>query len=248
MYRTHNPSMRRAAWLVIFAMLLAIIPIGLVPIGTQAAWTGFSDGTGTNTDPWLIQTAEDLDRVRDNLSAFYKLDNDIDLTDYLDPAVGPYGAIGWRPIGMNASNVTNGNFNGGFDGNGKVINGLWINLPGSDRVGLFSQSCFTVNTATAWTAPGQPGSTGIHNVTVVSDAARGGVVGKDSVGMIAGVTNFQAVRYCTVIGPIKGNNFVGGIVGASGEYADVPGTYATRNTAVIDCVSYAQITATGNAV
>ena len=43
----------------------------------------FGGGTGISGDPYKIEDAADLDAVRNNLSAYYELANDIDLTAYL---------------------------------------------------------------------------------------------------------------------------------------------------------------------
>ena len=42
----------------------------------------FAGGSGTAEDPWQIATAEQLDRVRDDLKAHYVLTDDIDLSGY----------------------------------------------------------------------------------------------------------------------------------------------------------------------
>ena len=49
----------------------------------------FAGGSGTAEDPWQIATAEQLDRVRDDLKAHYVLTDDIDLSGYEN----------WIPIG-----------------------------------------------------------------------------------------------------------------------------------------------------
>ena len=49
----------------------------------------FAGGSGTAEDPWQIATAEQLDRVRDDLKAYYILTEDIDLSGYEN----------WIPIG-----------------------------------------------------------------------------------------------------------------------------------------------------
>jgi len=54
----------------------------------------FCGGTGIEADPYLICTADQLNNIREDLTAYYKLVNDIDLD------VDPYNdAEGWEPIG-----------------------------------------------------------------------------------------------------------------------------------------------------
>lgn len=72
----------------------------------------FDGGSGTVEDPYIISTAEQLDAIRDNHSASYRLANDIDLTNYIDKK---YGTEGWKPIGGGDDSYS---FDGNFDGNG----------------------------------------------------------------------------------------------------------------------------------
>ena len=57
----------------------------------------FAGGTGTEEDPYIIQTAEQLNEVRNYLDGNnFQLSNDIDLTDYLATNSAENG---WLPIG-----------------------------------------------------------------------------------------------------------------------------------------------------
>ncbi|MGO0062939.1 hypothetical protein ACTID9_23445 [Brevibacillus fluminis] len=49
-------------------------------------------GDGTPANPYIITTAEELANIRTNLSASYKLGDDIDLSDFSE-------GEGWEPIG-----------------------------------------------------------------------------------------------------------------------------------------------------
>ncbi|MEM6343661.1 MAG: GLUG motif-containing protein [Bacteroidota bacterium] len=86
----------------------------------------FAAGTGVNGDPYLIESAEQLDLVRLFLSSEFVLINDIDLGGYLsDPA-------GWIPLGNLAEP-----FVGKFDGGGFTVSGLNIDRPDITELGLF---------------------------------------------------------------------------------------------------------------
>lgn len=78
------------------------------------------DGKGTIDDPYLINNQEELKAMSDNLSAYYKLNNDIVLTE------------DWLPIGTKEEP-----FIGGFDGNGYTISDLTSNSNTLDYIGLF---------------------------------------------------------------------------------------------------------------
>ncbi|MBB6734845.1 S-layer homology domain-containing protein [Cohnella zeiphila] len=84
-------------------------------------------GSGTESDPYIVMTPDDLSAIRDNLSAYYRLGADIELKDY---DTGDDG--GWLPIGPNTPNFT-----GTLDGDGHAIRNLRINRPGELKQGLF---------------------------------------------------------------------------------------------------------------
>lgn len=79
-------------------------------------FTKFAGGNGTASDPYRIATAGDLKQIGTDLSASYKLVNDIDC-----------GGISFKAID---------NFSGTLDGDGHVISHL--SLYGNGKVGLFA--------------------------------------------------------------------------------------------------------------
>ena len=85
-------------------------------------------GSGTEADPYLITSPDELFEVRNSPSSYYKLMNDIDLGDWL---AEEYPTQGWVPIQ---------NFTGTFDGNGHSITNLFINRPSTQKVGLFGNA------------------------------------------------------------------------------------------------------------
>ena len=80
---------------------------------------------GSVGNPYLVTTASELNDIRNNPAAHYRLMNDIDLTDWLAENSSEEG---WEPIN---------DFTGSLDGNGFTISGFWINRPSTDKVGLF---------------------------------------------------------------------------------------------------------------
>lgn len=80
-------------------------------------------GEGTELNPYMISTPAELMAISDNLSAHYKLANDIDMSDVYD----------YKPIG----NAADGAFTGSLDGSGFTIKNLTIDLPGEKYTGLF---------------------------------------------------------------------------------------------------------------
>ena len=108
---------------------------------TQAQFSG--NGSGTPSDPYIITTPAQLNEVRNDMEVHYKLQNDIDLTDYLAPGGDGYkqwGDTGWKPIGHYNTMFDWADFTGSFNGAGYKIIGLWINRPNEMRIGFFGQT------------------------------------------------------------------------------------------------------------
>lgn len=139
-------------------VLVLCLIIGFSPIGTCAAPNGkistpairvnslnvstrksfstlFAGGTGTADNPYRVETAEQLNAIRYNLSACYIQVADIDISEYE-----------WKPIGdpqykfrpyLGAFTDIVG-FEGTFNGNGFTINGLTIHSASYFQIGLFA--------------------------------------------------------------------------------------------------------------
>ena len=101
---------------ILSALLCAIMVISMIPFDAFAAGEVWNE----------IYTVEDLYNVRYDMSANYKLMNDIDLTEATAPG-GDYDFMGngWNPIGSNDDYGESG-FTGVFDGCGYKIIGMRI--------------------------------------------------------------------------------------------------------------------------
>lgn len=89
-------------------------------LSLQASDTGFTTGAGTVEDPFIILTAEELNNMRNHPDASYKLGADIDLSAWITTNSPE---TGWQPMGTSDTPFT-----GTFDGNGHVIENVWINM------------------------------------------------------------------------------------------------------------------------
>ena len=174
----------------------------------------FGGGTGTSENPYLVEDAQDLNAIRNNLNAYYKQVADIDLVDWEN----------WEPIGSNSNQLT-----GGYNGNGHIINNLTFKSDIQEVVGLFASIA------------GEVRNLGVVNVDIIGKNvigaitgsmlesskmencyATGKVEGDKSVGGLVGnaLTNTRITKcysQCIVIGTEK----VGGIAGelySSGSY------------------------------
>jgi hypothetical protein len=169
--------------------------------------TLFAGGTGTEADPYQISTAQQLQNLNECLRISrnnYVLNNDIDLTEYLQ-GEGNNGGAGWKPIGT----FRNG-FYGKLNGNGHKVSGLWINRPTEIVVGLFGKV-----------------SKEISNINVEIDYfLGGGVRGSSTVGGLAGY-NDGIISNSYVAGNVSGEYGIGGLVGESN--GTISNSYATGN-------------------
>ncbi len=141
-------------------------------------------GKGTEADPYQISTAADLAQVY--RKGYYKLMNDIDLTDYINQ-FSP--TEGWQSIGRDGSETIH------FDGDGHMVTGLWCNST-RDNMGLFS--CFANGT--------------IKNLTVKT-AQNKQVKGGANTGIIIGKMINGTIENCSVEGSVADGTPVGGLVG-----------------------------------
>lgn len=81
----------------------------------------FASGDGTEKNPYLIKTAEDLSHIYEGWGSNFKLANDIDLSRFNN--VTPSGSLAqWKPIEL---------FTGVLDGNNHTISGMsFFNMQG----------------------------------------------------------------------------------------------------------------------
>lgn len=147
----------------------------------------FEAGNGTETEPYIIATAAQLDEVRNFPSACFELSKDIDLSSYLNS-----NSSGWTPIEY---------FTGKFDGKKHTIKGLWISLSSISNVGLFANIQGDSNDKRA----------SVSNLFV--NMNKKGITGRSSVGGICGESYYGNIENCMVTGDISGGEYVGGVVG-----------------------------------
>lgn len=151
----------------------------------------FEAGNGTETDPYIIATAAQLDEVRNFPSACFELSKDIDLSSYLNS-----NSSGWTPIK---------DFTGKFDGKKHTIKGLWISLSSISNVGLFANIQGSSDNKRA----------SVSNLFV--NISKKGITGGNRVGGICGNLSYGNIENCMVTGDISGGGYVGGIVGRNSD-------------------------------
>ena len=158
-------------------------------------------GAGTEVNPYLIYTAEELDIVGQFPYAWdkhIKLMADIDLGGYTGEAFNIIGRAGWP-------------FTGVFDGNDKIISRFSYTSPLAHGIGLFSS------------VKGE--SAQIKNLGLVDpniDTGMGMTVGA----LVGWLARGSAISNCYAEGgSVRGSDYVGGLVGEN--WGMITGCYAT---------------------
>ncbi len=150
---------------------------------TQAQYGG---GSGTENDPYLIRTAEQMNAIgvsQSDWDKHFQLRADIDLIEY--PGTS-YNIIG--------TGTVNEAFTGVFDGNDHTISNLSLDSTRQNYTGLFGY------------VTGEVMNLGLINPEVFSQGS--------NVGALAGYLFAGTISNCYVEGAnVFGDNYVGGLVG-----------------------------------
>ncbi|WP_164997230.1 GLUG motif-containing protein [Clostridium minihomine] len=185
------------------------------------------NGSGISSDPYIITTAAQLVGVSTGLGKYYKLGNNIDLSNYPN----------WEPIGNNIKPFT-----GSFDGSGYTISNLtigtssepsnlsYLGLFGSISNASIKDLCLNVSIYSSGFNIG--GLVGYYNGSgkITNSCVSGNVSGSSYVGgLIGNVLSSSAIisdSYSTaeVIGS---SNFIGSLIGQNG--GTVTNSYAKGN-------------------
>ena len=205
----------KAVIIIIAAVMLsaALVPF-TYDMETDDAWSGTlsysGTGFGTVGDPYIITTAAQLDEIRDDLGAHYRLGSDIDLD------VAPYNA-GWTPIGTSGTPFT-----GSLDGDGYTIYRLNIPASTSDHRGLFGYVAggsiidLVIKESSISGRDYVGGIVGYITGGSITDSGieESSVSGRNYVGGIAGYMRSSEISYSYNAATVYGSGFrIGGIAG-----------------------------------
>jgi hypothetical protein len=165
----------------------------------------FAGGSGTVSDPYQITTAQQLDSVRNHLSASFILRNSIDMS----------GVMTFVPIGSNSA------FTGTFDGNGYEINNFTISCPELNIIGLFAKIGQSGTVMNLGVSPANilgysdvGGIAGWNAGLITNSYNKGKVIGTNGwAGGIAGVNAGIISDSYNTSNNITGLHYIGGIAG-----------------------------------
>ena len=211
-------------------------------VGTDTdADTGFNGGDGSSaSSPYLICTYAQLNKMRDNLTAHYKLGQNINANDSWNAGADGCTAYdgstvpttdacrGWVPVGTSAANKCDGGaddvcFQGHLDGGDYIISNLYLNISGSGRKygGLFGSAGRQAEIS----------HLGLTDVSVTVTSTNSYSYGSGFVGYHSGtISNSYAtgeVRSSSLATSTYSNSYSGGLVGYSFNGGTISNSYAT---------------------
>lgn len=188
-------------------------------------WGGI--GNGSKKQPYEVCSPRMLDRVRnyaDKGNVCFRQMCDIQFAGALKIRYNkaervfvaePEGYLGdekgWIPIGLYTGVKEETPFQGGYDGGGFYIHGLFINRPNCDVQGLFGIVEGVSKRVPACLLDIHMGNTCV-------------IIGQAYLGSIVGNAGYAVIQNCTNDGQINGTKNVGGIAGAT-IHTEVTGCY-----------------------
>jgi len=192
------------------------------------------DGLGTASNPCNITNCTQLQAMEDNLDSYYVLNNSINCSDtanwntYCEPGIP---VCGFEPVGT---------FEGTLDGQGYVVDGLFIGRWGGNYVGLFTETTSStvikdiglVNLTINASARQAGGFAGYNRGIINSSYVIGNLTAGGNSGGLAGNSN----------GLITNSYFIGIVNGMNGN--QIGGLIGLNNGDIFD--SYANVSLSGN--
>jgi hypothetical protein len=206
----------KMSYFVLFALCFFYLP-------AQAQYSG---GSGTQSDPYLIRTAEQMNAIgaaSGDWNKHFQLRADIDL--------GEYTGTAYNIIGTDAEN----SFHGIFDGNDHTISNLSLRTTHQWYTGLFGCVSGQIKNLglidpNVFAQGGKVGSLigDLNQGSVTSCYVEGvGISGDRYVGGLVGSTSGR-ILYCYSTGTVSGNSYVGGLVGYVTD-ATINSSYSRAN-------------------
>ncbi len=229
---------RILALLLSLALLLVTVPLHIVTV--TASTSEFAGGDGTAANPYLIETKEHLNNVRNHLDANFKLVRDIEFTDADFAEDGNFynNGQGWIPIGDSEDNA----FCGVFNGNNFTIDNISNNIVYSTEGVTGSHRVYSTNIGLFGCNQGQIKNLEISNVEInvqlnsIKDNSVDGFVG-----IICGKNN-GTISNCNVSGKINSvENYITEETLDTNVYSYVGGISGENNGIIQNCGSKALV-------
>lgn len=239
----------------LFSLLVAVCAILMLwTCAPAAAAAEFSGGSGTEKDPYLISSANDLWNLAKKINnektnadyskASYRLTKDIDLG----------GVKKWTPIGNSIVNKEEFWFEGVFDGNGHTIAGIRVSYKDpligakSSVFGLFGNLHGTVKDLTVSDSDIRAEGSGSLNAGAIAANVRDGSV--RNCHTTSSVKVSSSYKTGGICGSMNKNSTISGCtngaaVSSIGTVGDAAGVVNYANCLVEKCTNNGTVTAPG---
>ena len=219
-------------------MLCVLLSVANTFLPTAQAQTEvMPSGSGTQADPYQIDSLDNLAWMQDWISRYF----DVGYNNYYKQTadINASSTSGWNSgQGFYPLGNTNIQFSGTYDGNGHTIDSLFVNRTSQDKVGMFGYfSSGTVKNLrltniniTGYTnVGGLVGYSGTGTITNCSTTGKIGSGGQDLGGLVGEAINSTIDScYSTVSFNSTSAAFTGGFIGYSQETA-ISNSYSTGN-------------------
>jgi len=183
-------------------------------------------GSGTESDPYQIQSAFQLNHIGTDSSLWDKhfiVTHDIDMNLLTEP----FNRIGQETLSLGSGQYDFSlNFIGHFNGNNRVISNLEVDGVSTDYMGMFG-SIFEANLTNII----------LDNVSVRGKNFVGGLVGR--------VNDSCTIENCHINGEIEGRSILGLL---AGQVIRHPSMSSAGHSVLYDCTVSGQAFGTGNSV
>lgn len=202
----------------------------------SGCYVAFAEGSGTAADPYIIRTGDELYAIRYNLSAHYRLADDIDLVAWASAhSSEDISRNGWLPIIDGAVG-----FSGELDGQNHTVN-MAINRPSTSGLGLFGNitggTVKDLNMDVDITGSSNLGgiavsltSAVIENCHVTGSIETAAEYGSTLGGIAGSMTRSSTIHASSFSGIIeKAYGTMGGIAGYAEENSVISFSYSTAN-------------------
>ncbi len=207
-------------------LLLSVLLTGFITSSTQAQFAG---GSGTEEDPYQIETVDQLQEIRNHTDKHFIQIADIDASE----TVAWNDSLGFEPIGDSEVKFT-----GSYNGDGYEIVGLYIDRSRELYIGLF----------------GHIGEAEIKKVGLINSYLRG----RRNVGILTGQNDGGTILDSYAEGVVLGSSSVGGLVGTNkgsitnsyaiidvtGEYGSIGGLVGRNEGTIIGSSAKGEVTTT----
>ena len=219
----------------VFSLLITLVMListAVVPVSAEGTTT--LSGTGIETDPYIIATADDLELARDLInanangeaSAYYAVTANIDLENEE-----------WTPIGASGATA----FSGHFDGRGHVVKNIKIEIADNDD---YDNTFGTTEPALGFfgrviTYGTEVSNLGLENVTITNNAQWSSSSKERKIngigGFVGSANNNATFTNCYV----KNANLAHNATATPAGVGSFVGTYANNQTPTfINCYVY----------